>query len=653
MIFKDLFTCMASIFNTEWLCKMRKLKLSNDGFQYILAVFLCFGLFMCFYDGSSNSNNYIYAVEEIHAFDNTLFNNNMYTLNSFSSPRFFANQITSLMMHLLHIDWHTACLIITLFTYILYSVAVTNTIFRCFKNNRLIYSLCLMLMVAKSTTGVLGGYDTNAAATIFCGAGAAAAFLGISFVLGERRRWNAAWVVLALASILHIHEGIWGGLIVAIWWFGTTIIEKKIDFKSLRFLPIYILATLSCIIPSMLINDSVNNSLFVEIYANIRHPWHLVPSTWGNTIIVSFLLLIIPSILAVQKYFHDKSKKTAENMVLRTGSFLVLWILLLFINFVFVEVIPNASIASLYISKCFKNIFFLAMVCYLWIIDSYFKDRRLKTATFIFFFAFYTKEIFMDVIEQQTNFFTSRPIFIVVMVFVVFVFLIEKNKKKIKYFTENLQLISTMLSAFIFLIFSLIWELNYITIGVLVLSVIAYELFLVSESSIKMKLKTVIKLVLYCSLIIIILSVSTFGKLYSYENGTIKLITAKEGLIKTIGIDIYNLANDFNAKTDKDIEFFADPDDDNTGWFRLVSLRNCYQVWKAPPTSKKSVLEWYERYKKVNNFSSRTPEEIGAVMKEAGDKYILITSAYFKDYDSNPKFTVFSSTDSYRIYKLK
>lgn len=290
---------------------------------------------MYFYTGYINSDNYNYAVEAIHTYDNTIFDGNLNTANSKISPRFFANQITSFLMHSLNVDWYAIWMIITLITYFLYSLAVTNTVFRCFKDNRIIYSICLILMVAKSTTGELGGFSTNGAEDVFLGAGIAVAMLGISFVLGNRPKWDIAWISLALATILHIHEGIWGGLIVFIWWIGTAIIEKKIEFRLFRLLPIYIFTVLLCTIPSMLSNDIVDNALFIEIYAFIRTPHHLVPSAWGKLgIIKSFLLLAFPTMLAIQKGLHDKDKNMLRNVLLRSGSYLTVWILLLFMNYV-------------------------------------------------------------------------------------------------------------------------------------------------------------------------------------------------------------------------------------------------------------------------------------------------------------------------------
>lgn len=101
------------------------------------------------------------------------------------------------------------------------------------------------------------------------------------------------------------------------------------------------------------------------IYANYRHPHHLVASTWGIGSILSSLLLIILSVIvrSTYLYFIHKDEKL-RFFLIEALLFILSWITALGIMYVGVEKLHSVFITTPFGVKCFKYVGLIAGIWY-------------------------------------------------------------------------------------------------------------------------------------------------------------------------------------------------------------------------------------------------------------------------------------------------
>lgn len=108
----------------------------NINLQNIFTLIVILGLFLCFYNNKILSDNYIYAIEQIHEYDSSIFENNPSTSDATVSPRRFTNKLTAFAMKAFQMSWEQVCVAVILFTYILYEIAAFNLVIRLFRKSR-------------------------------------------------------------------------------------------------------------------------------------------------------------------------------------------------------------------------------------------------------------------------------------------------------------------------------------------------------------------------------------------------------------------------------------------------------------------------------------------------------------------------------------
>ncbi|WP_224035223.1 DUF6798 domain-containing protein [Clostridium gelidum] len=589
-------------------------------------------ILICFVSASISSDNTNYAIEQLHEYDNFLFVNNPSFSTGEFSPRFFMNFIFTIFMKALHLKWENVAVFFIYLGVVITAIGIVNTVFRLIDNKRIFYAVILTIFVAKGITSGLSGWSTFVPGTIGLGTGFAFSILAISYVLGENKRWNIAWIIIAISMLMHVHEGIWGFCALFLLWIIECIINRKIQIKDLKTIWIFVIVAAICIIPSMRTDTSaLTDAKFVYIYANQRTPHHLLPSYWGKkSIIQYFLILVYPVVLYVQCLYF-KNRKAIKNFIIKASLCLVAWCGALVITYVFTEIFPTSLIVTMYVTKFFKYISLLAMIWYIKILYTFIEDNKTVMALMVSAFAM-----------VAVNAGIMAPILFVVLLSLIYYM--------IKYDTKLSECIGML-----FIIVEINWFNN---LGIQLVAVVLGIIMLLAifQLNVIKKLNNTKKYILAIGWVIGILALSLYGKLYIINNSSISVLNPKDYLIASSTQDVYDLAELFSENTKKDDVFLADPgsESDAVGWLQVISRRSCYVLWKTTPASKGSIEEWYERYLKVKGISNFDVHKVFNLMNEEGIRYILIDSRQYEKYDESDLFEIYleAGEDSYRIYKL-
>lgn len=603
----------------------------NINLHNILTLIVILGLFLCFYNNKILSDNYIYAVEQIHEYDSSIFENNPSTSDETVSPRRATNKLTAFAMKAFQLNWEQVCVAVILFTYILYGIAVFNLIIRLFKKSRLLFGLIMTLAISKSTVGTLAGFSLFAADDIFLGTGIAFSILGFSFIFGHKKEWNKAWMCMAIAILMHIHEGLWGGFILFILQAIQILTQKEVKWKDAVCFVFYILILVWTVVPSLLTYDTFEVESFVNIYAFLRAPHHLLPSAWGwNNILVSFILISLPCLLFLFLQKNGLVNKCSRGIYKVIFSFLGIWLLILISDYLLIELLQNSAVTTMYPGKCFKYVSLLSIILYLWLIYKIKERRDLTSIAGIFVMA--------ALLSGGTSVgltVTSIMIALTIMIF-------AQNKD---YF------ISTRTINLLYYLFLIPFSVNILNVGKQVICIIIISGILDFILLKNIKIKRGLQFLVVIGVFTVIISIAGYGTVYTYVE-EVHIISAEEKIKNSAGEDLVLLAKKFKEKTNNEEVFLADPKSDAAGWFQLISKRNCYQVWKILPSSKKAVINWYDRFTEVQDVAIVDSKKIQSIMEKTRCRYILIPKERFTIFNLNKKIKVFLSTDSYRIYKM-
>lgn len=637
-------------------------KVKSSGVQIVVSFIVTWTLLLMFISKSLGENNLIYAIGEISAYDPNLFIGNVYMGEDVISPRFIIDIVFSIMMHLNGGDWAGAALIWIYFGAIVQAFGIVNIAYRISERYQLVISGLFTCLTAYCNN-YLAGFSLIYLESISMGVALAFSFLSISFLIGKKRNYNMAWTSAAFATICHVHEGLYCCAVIILFMVVDSIIQKRVLWRENWAVVIAIVASIAVVVPSIL-TDSMNisNAEFVYIYSVFRHPHHLVPSTWGidtiyKTIWIDICLLIL-SVAGIAKATSEKMRFFVYEAV----ALILAWIAAVCLMYVFTEVKPVAFISTLFLSKSFKYVLLVALI---WNVKSAFdlRDHGDYISSYLFvFFAFLASSYELEQIG-----------FITVIIFTIMIaedyFISIKNP-----FIPIKALPVTDLFFFLFMICVRQGTLG-LKIGSLLNLIISFKSGIATAMNSGMEQGLTIILVFIAIVVvgyamkrkfrgykllcvaacICMFGLSLFGRIVLYDSGSISIINGEKALRFSMGNDLYELAKKFKDQTDVTTEFLADPDDTvGSGWFQIVSQRNCYVVNKVVPSSKSTVQDWYNRYLQTTSFDQKSDEELKEIMDSAGLEYILINTDNYLKFDESDVFTVIMSSpgDSYRIYEL-
>jgi hypothetical protein len=252
------------------------------------------------------------------------------------SPRFYYNQLILLPARAgLPLAWSFA---LWHFAALAALVGAVHALAETLRLNAAVRAV-LVLWLFIVNAGVLGGVFLYTHAPVPAVWAAAVAACGAA--LAVRQRWVAAFACFGGAALLQFLVGFYAGLLALPALLVATRRERLPAVLAwgaglaLVYVPTWLAGRADA--------GALDNAAFVEIYAQIRHPHHLVPSTWPRIFWERALLFYA----GAWYFLHRTSggRPLAERVLLHGTVALTLGALAA--NYIFVEIVPSAFVAKL------------------------------------------------------------------------------------------------------------------------------------------------------------------------------------------------------------------------------------------------------------------------------------------------------------------
>ena len=590
--------------------------------------FYCMGI-----SNSLSDNNTTYALEQINQYDGSIFANNIAVLSSGMSARFFMNFIVGLGMKITHGRWTAVAIPLIFLGVVVLAIATVEIVFNISKKYRLFLVCILALFIRNSVNTGFPGWGSFELASIGMGTAYTFTMLALSQVIGKEKHWNAAWLILSVAALCHVHEGLWGFCLLFIIYVCQAVKEKSLGLgkRHLAFI-VFVIVMGICVIPGIFGEPSgLTNAEFVDIYAYYRTPHHLVPSHWGLRSILKYLAVIVGTALIRIAVIRLINKEPVKEFGLEAGLAIGSWIASLCVVYLFTEIFPIASIVTMYIPKYFKYVGILSQIwCVKCIRDLTEKDEFLLAglATVTVYFA------------------SAQNIKGIAAFYAVFLAGIILWKK---YETEEMKYLLPL---------GILATVAGTSGGATILHSVAFIFFFYCiiirnkwEPAQKIFRNTAVVIALSAAMLII----GSKDKIWTISDGSLSRVTASSYLVNGMGEDLYSLSRKFKKTTKPDEAFISDPKSNMTCWFQLGSQRNSYVSHKNVPAAQNLIKEWYERILETQGLFDKETVEIHGIMEHADIDYILVNAENFEKFDSSGEFQVRnkSANDRYRIYEIR
>lgn len=603
--------------------------------RFILLLCICVAVSFSFGSRYMRDDNFAYAVQEINTFNNEIFSDNVTNVGINYSPRRFANNMMAVMMRCKNGSWLEAALLFIRINYVLYAFAAALFASWLFDKNLflggfLIAICCCTNRLVSLGFGMIGAYD------VFLGTAIPLSLIAISFVFFNKKNWDLAWFFLACSELMHVHEGIWAGAIVGIIWCAECFSSKKITWAHLRLFPGYVLSVLLVVLPSLINSGvSIDNSLFVNIYARIRAPHHLLVSSWGKkTILLSFLMILFALYLLRARYRKNPDER---EMFISFLFLTVFWIALLMVQYIFTEVFPSSTITTLYIPKCFKYITLLAALIY---IKCGIEEIESKH---------YLQGIALLGIVLMPAFDSSKYRIIFIL-FLGLYYISNRLGVELISRKEDEQKMINLIWFFLLLscLFVYYSVAEHPLLGLPLLLTIFYLSFIYKIIKIRVLANCIVALGVGLCLFF----TSTFF-FFDYTKKGYLYIDGEKYIRNCIGDDAYQLSIDFGNRTGTQERFIADPYNTIANGIQLVSQRSCFVLYKNIPSEKDAVFEWWDRTLYAKKLIDGSLGEIVAGMKEKNIKYILVFNNRYSEFEASELFEPFLITPTVGFFVIK
>jgi hypothetical protein len=288
-----------------------------------------------------SENNLVEAPSVLHLINPEIYQNDFFVREQVQiGPRYY--------YHLLIATLAKIGLTIPQAYFLCYVVAFSSFIFGLYSLGRRfgrskLTSVSLSFLGLATTTGTIGFVDlfrTEPIPSVFA---IGFTIWGIYFCFCKR--WTLGYLFFGLAALLQFLVGVLPGAMMA----SLLILDarKKNNLKT-AFYPFSILALfLSFVFVPMALSGNTNTTelsdkSFIDLYGIVRHPHHIIPSSWSSVNWRNFLLFELGGFLFIKNSPVLKKEDKFNLIVLVTTS-----IFLLFIGYLLVEIYPIAWVAKL------------------------------------------------------------------------------------------------------------------------------------------------------------------------------------------------------------------------------------------------------------------------------------------------------------------
>jgi len=599
-------------------------------FRVIVVFIVCLATVSLFFASRLFEDNYNYAIEQMHSYNNVWYANNINTVGSDFSPRLFANLSMSMLTHIAGGNWNNAAHFLVILNYILFAIAFT---FITVKNLNSYRPLAGFIVTMAGMTGCLISlaFPLNAAYDVFLGTATPFALMAIMSALSDRPNWNFIWIMLAVSELMHVHEGLWGGFIVGVIWLADSFSNKRILWKCLRALPIYIASVLFVVLPSLVNSTPVDEALFTRIYVFIRVPHHLLVSHWNRHMVIFSGMLLLGALYVL---FRTCKPSRSRNRTVIFASLLAAWVLLIAAEYVFTEKFSISAVATMYIPKALKYITFIAAVVYCKYGLAKIEEKNYLQGLALISILFLPY---------------SKPGFAYAAVALLIIYaIIEKWDIDRKLFIQNADS-SLKDICYLYAMLLAAWRIH--PSGKLLLIVLL--VFLLDYLVCQLRSDKLKKALSVYGILVLAVTAGT-GVLYNITGGHRAAFISGDQFVKSaVGNSIWDLAKSFEQITGPDAMFLADPDDRAANAFQLVSHRSCYRLYKNMPSNKNSVIRWYQDIVKARKVIRGSAGELYDYMNDINLQYVLLKANRFDELAKSPHFELMLKNHDYVMFKRK
>lgn len=549
--------------------------------------------------GVFNGNLITYSPEELHFYDNSLFTHNLdVMLNEHSiSPRMSSLFVFSILMGS-GLSYESSYLVIYAITCFLTSFALFIYAKKEFEPDRPIATILLTFLIVSSSVGISASFYTFQPNSLFLGLGTAFFTIALVCLLlqDKEKCLYLPYLFVSLAALSHIHEGIWGFVIIsliAIYKYGIKIIWNYSPY-------IAIIVILCLTIPSILTSDvAANPELLYEKYVKIRVPHHLY--FWQSFPIKTLESIIKFVLITYIIKLYGPGNKDIKLCYYAICFFLCLTV----VWFVTYELMHSTFFIKMYIPKCFKNvnILFTLLLCkYL--------SKENKSLPLLYLISC-----------------TLLAHYYWAIVLLVFIVMIKSN------LSDKIKSIIWITLSMIPIIMSLS---NQINTAHLVVSFVVLILLVFKKYSLP-----IIPIVIGCYLILFLWSVNKPG-----------LNIADSIMSYRVGRPLYYFAKSVSAIVPKESVILMDNKSSKSGFIQHIARRDAYILYKSAPSNEKGIEIWYNRNEELNKFRSLSASQFMGFMKEKDLRYLIVEreryNATFDPYFSKKVFN-----DAFVLLELK
>lgn len=607
-------------------------------FRYMAAFAVAWTLLAQLMSEAFYQDNLIYAIGEIHTYDPNLFRNNVYLgRGGVISPRVLADHLFALLMKWNGGNWADTALLWVYSGMGVQAAAIAHIAYRINKKYQIVGSAIFTCLVVYLQNN-LAGFSASVVPSVSMGAALAFSCLAISFIVGTEKKYNIAWIFAGVASIFHIHEGIYCCVVIFMFATADCILKKRVLLKENICILVVIGAMALVTLPNMMTDKmDITNDMFVSVYSFFRHPHHLVPTSWGlEKIVKSGWINIFLYALSLEVFFFLKDE-TLNRYLLEAVLMETAWFGALVCAYLFTERMSIAFVSAMFLSKMFKYVSIVSMI---FLLKAFMETRihKLYLAGYLLlFFAFMTSVLDLKQIAML-YFFTA-------------VMIMAEPSMDIAKSRMTLKIIVSVDAAFFFLLLSIrVFPAGKEQTVAVMMTFVAVAVIYFAGIRCR-RTKELISFVICGGLFL----ASLYGRIIYYSDGGLRRVSGERTLINSMENEAYDLAVKFREKTGVKEEFIADPDDTVvSGWFQVVSERNCYVVYKVIPSAKSTIDDWYERYMRTQGIMEKETSEIEKIMRDSDIDYLLVKKDYFDKFDQAENMSVFleSNQDELRIYQL-
>jgi hypothetical protein len=616
---------------------MSSIPISNWKLTLATYAFVLVGALLVYGYQFPSENNYVEVPGVLSLLDPELYKNDFYVQEMIKfNPRFYYHNLiyftAKLGLSLSHTYFLYYFLAFSSFVIGLYALG------QLFGRSRLSATVLVFLglVAGNGTIGYVDLFRTEPIPAIFA---MGFAIWGIYFSF--RQKWILGYLLFGVACLLQFLVGILPGTLMA----PVLILEakKKNALRSI-VLPFLILGTMASLVyvPMVITGHTgvgtLDSAEFVYIYGNVRHPHHIIFSTFGWEKWINIILFMLGGFLCILTAESLSSEEKVKlSLVIGASAFALL------LGYVLVEVYPIAFIAKLQLARTTPFAQLIVLIGISTLVNEYNKQRSIGFSVLL---------ITLPLIENGG----------------ILLFLLALSLWTLRA-TNNFHLvqsiyINAIAAAGAFFLLVVKPANNAATDGAnslkeeLVLFSIVFVPFLLERYFNAVRKNNAIIIPIYT----LALSTCLFfvlGLFNALPGELSNLFQERVAIYRIPTDEITKLALRFRERSEKDALVLVPPSDNK---FRLYSERAVPYTFKGFPYTDGGIQEWVNRMEVIFGsesppsgfrnldlpFKERSGSELVNVAKRLGANYILTRV----DWHGNIKCLVVDKENNWIIYKI-